>query len=523
MPYCAADGHRLECPPMRRTLLLAVVLLAAGPTAAAHATVRYAAPGATGSYPCAESDPCSLDYAIAVPGDGDDDEAVLAPGDYVRTTPLLLRRRTISGPAPGTGEARLVFDLDHPAPALQVEVNDAVVRNLTIETSGALTGLLEQFGYSGITVDGVRVFVRGPAAAALQVHAGALVRDSEAWSRSDVAVLLLSTSGSTAPVDFVNATLYGATRALDLNELPGAGTTTLHVRLTNVIARAGRPDLPDLDIGPDNASVTSVLETSYSNLGPISSAPYLTRVAGPGLQSADPLLTDLAAPDFHELAGSLTIDAGTTAVPGGLVGPDLDGDARSGPPDIGADEYIAPPPPPPPAGDGGDTGGTGGSAGSGGGGTAGAGGGGATAAPPAPAAVAPPPTPAPSTTAPAPVTDVAAPRIGRLRLRSRHVACRGRAVLRVRVDEPAALRVVTKRRRGGRSGRVRGCRRHARVVQHRTMGSATTLTIRLPRGLRPGRWVATVTASDAAGNRSKPRRITFRVQRHSSKRAHRRR
>jgi hypothetical protein len=51
---------------------------------------------------------------------------------------------------------------------------------------------------------------------------------------------------------------------------------------------------------------------------------------------SDPLFADPAAWDYHLTAGSPAIDAGVDAG----VTPDIDGDARIGQPDIGADEFI---------------------------------------------------------------------------------------------------------------------------------------------------------------------------------------
>jgi hypothetical protein len=71
-----------------------------------------------------------------------------------------------------------------------------------------------------------------------------------------------------------------------------------------------------------------------------------------GNQEAEPLFAAPASLDFHQLAGSATIDAGV-AIPS-LGTADPDGHARTlgAAPDIGADEFPPPPPPPPPPGGG---------------------------------------------------------------------------------------------------------------------------------------------------------------------------
>ena len=76
-------------------LLILLGLIAIAP-AAASATIRYTTPTGTGS--CTETDPCSLDVALAWSGPGD--EVRLSADEYRRTSQLVIStpNLTISGP-----------------------------------------------------------------------------------------------------------------------------------------------------------------------------------------------------------------------------------------------------------------------------------------------------------------------------------------------------------------------------------------------------------------------------------------
>lgn len=96
--------------------------------------------------------------------------------------------------------------------------------------------------------------------------------------------------------------------------------------------------------------------------------------------------------------------------------------------------------------------------------------------------------------------DATAPRITLLRRRG------GR--LTMRVSEKARLSTVIVRDRG------RNAKPRFRKVRSLTRnGVAGTNRIRIPRGLKPGRYRAVVVATDAAGNRSAKRYVAFRVSR----------
>lgn len=123
-------------------------------------------------------------------------------------------------------------------------------------------------------------------------------------------------------------------------------------------------------------------------------------------------------------------------------------------------------------------------------------------------------------------SDRRAPTVAGLRLSARRTRT-GRVVdVRLRLDERARVRIVLSSigagRRVGRTCRLptRALRRRP-ACERRTRRSTATRTVApgsrritlRARTLRPGRYVATVTATDAAGNRSVTRQARFRIRR----------
>jgi hypothetical protein len=201
---------------------------------------------------------------------------------------------------------------------------------------------------------------------------------------------------------------------------------------------------------------------------------------GEGDITADPLFTGPV--DFHPLAGSPLIDAGNPAVSNDTQ--DVDGNPRivGARRDIGAYEAPAPvpvsDPAPTPTG----------SAGSG----------------------SPTPDPLP-TGAPGLVKDTLAPALTGLKIAPARFTARHGARLGFKLSEPATLTFVVKRRaaHGSRLTKFATLRRTAAA-------GAGGLAIRRKLAgvkLRPGRYVATVAAVDAAGNRSRSYKLEFRVVR----------
>ena len=210
---------------------------------------------------------------------------------------------------------------------------------------------------------------------------------------------------------------------------------------------------------------------------------------------------DAPGGDYRLAAGSPLIDAGLPAPPGGLGAFDRDGLARSvdgngdgaAAPDIGAFEYQ-------PAGAPGEPGGPGGP---GGGGSGGGGPGGPSA----------------------PAGDLTAPVLSSLKLTRKRFRVGRAATARVasarkpkrkrgtafrfRLSEDAQVRIALSRRVHGKRRPAGSLRRAGHKGLNRIAFSGRVGK----RALRPGRYRAAITATDAAGHRSKTRRVRFVVVR----------
>jgi hypothetical protein len=196
--------------------------------------------------------------------------------------------------------------------------------------------------------------------------------------------------------------------------------------------------------------------------------------------SVDPRFVDPAGGDFHLATDSPLLDRGTATPLDGLGAFDLDGNARvsdgngdgAAAPDLGA--YERPQPAPAPGG--GDGSGAGGSA---------------------------------------PASQPAlAPVLSGLTLTPRRFAVGARSArrgaFRFTLSEPAKVTIRIQRLRSGRKRTVGRIARNGRAGANRVAFSGRLHR----RKLKPGRYVATAIAVDAAGQRSTPRRVRFTVTSH---------
>lgn len=128
----------------------------------------------------------------------------------------------------------------------------------------------------------------------------------------------------------------------------------------------------------------------------------------------------------------------------------------------------------------------------------------------------PPPAPGSNTAGSTVLLDVTPPRVSGFRLvRTRRRPLR--RAFRYRLSEPAAVRITIERVRNVRTGRrvrfrkVGVLRRAGRLGLNRVPFNGRIGS----RKLRRGRYRATIVATDAAGNRSKPKRLRFKVRKRS--------
>jgi hypothetical protein len=328
-----------------------VALVTAGialalPTAAS-ADVLFAEPGGVDdtSSNCTggpTNPPCSLERAVedvAVP----DDQVIVAAGDYNETDQLNI----VQG--------------------VTVRATDGQARPRVTSTAG--------MGESGInlsgTLHGIELHAAQPAADALHLNDGAvaervfvesdtgntcnffggtadataLLRDSVCWNTlNDIGCAVCLTIGlaadRTARLRNVTAaaTQSGSARGILVQATCGGNNT---IEGVNVIASAPSLDL-EATTDPLPTAASADITLTHSNFDTTTTTGAgNTSTAGEGTnQDAQPLLADPASGDFHQLAGSPTIDAGV-ADPS-LGSADIDGEPRTqgAAPDIGADELL---------------------------------------------------------------------------------------------------------------------------------------------------------------------------------------
>jgi hypothetical protein len=295
---------------------IAVPMLFAASGAAG--AIRYAGPSANGPEPC-NPDPCSLLTAVNNAVDGD--QVIVTAGNYTVSGELLLDRAENVGGQPGT-----------PAPSIELST-----KSIRIHNAGAI-------------LHDVRIHMQGPAMAyTVTMEAGTIERSyisaGEIAGPCQVEQGAIRDSVCSGGVGlFVFSAEPGSQRTVLRNVtasplvIGACCGANLTVDAANVIAQSLEPGREDLSVDVNvMASATAVLSHSnYSTVDTSLSAGTNFSYTQPGTngnQTAEPLFVNAAGGDFHQLAGSPTIDAG---VAGPLIGnTDLDGSPRSQPPCIG--------------------------------------------------------------------------------------------------------------------------------------------------------------------------------------------
>jgi Ca2+-binding RTX toxin-like protein len=317
----------------------AIAVLAGAQSAAA--VVRYASPAGTNVTTCPQIDPCSLQ--VAVESAAANDEVIVNPGDYNEGANEL--------DIPSTVDVHGASDQPFPR-ILSSADQRAVFANagttlsaIQIEHTGTFEGL--RLG-SGALAERVLVQTTGATGCAMGT---ATIRDSVCWTTiggGSGKGVLLSQGGAvtlTATLRNVTAAATGFDGDALLISASGGGNLTIDAK--NVIAFGTGADAR----ASTDSAATATVTLESSNFDTQEEFGTGATVTDPGTgtnQTAAPLFVNAAIGDFHQLAGSPTIDAGAAVDMMGTA--DLDGDPRTvgAAPDIGADEFVLSPPAPPP-------------------------------------------------------------------------------------------------------------------------------------------------------------------------------
>ncbi len=339
---------------MRALLAAVAVLVVLAVPSGATAAQRYAAPsGSDVPGACTRSAPCRIDRAVNDAASGD--EVIVLPGTYDVPDGLTVTNKSIDlhgedgQPRPRlVGRAGLdknVLTID-PAPGAV-----ARVRHLQIEHAVAGRWVLHARDGAAELSDLVLL------AGADNMHAAELGDSSERIVLRDSVARMVGISGAAVVARGTEVHLRNVTAiATDGDNShglraqgncpPGSlggsacgqGGGPGKVTLRNVIARGGGADLKATRAS--GGSVAGTIEVRHSNFATVSADEGGSVTDQGANQSAPPRFADAARGDFHQVAGSPTIDAGTADPLLGAT--DIDGEGRSlgAAPDIGADELA---------------------------------------------------------------------------------------------------------------------------------------------------------------------------------------
>lgn len=322
---------------------MAVVLALGAVPVASAAGPYYVSPAGTG-FDCSPASRCALENAASLAGSGE--QILMAPGSYNLSGNLSLTA-SLMPETPGT-RPEIHTNLGR---TISLFGANSVIRDLRFNVSG-LPPITYALNLQAATARAERVEVIASgdsspfAGAALN---GAVFADSvlSATGPNSVAV---ATGNSGATLRNVTAVAAGSDSIGLFTNPSYMGPTPAQVlTIQNSIVRGDAYGFY-VYADPTHSVTVNVDHSNYP----------ATNVFGAGALLSDPGPTQTAAPafvapltgDFHQLAGSPTVNAGAAVA--GLSATDLDGRARNqgGAPDIGADEFEVgvPPTGPPPTG-----------------------------------------------------------------------------------------------------------------------------------------------------------------------------
>jgi hypothetical protein len=340
------------------TALTAMALGSACWVAAASASTVFATPSPDATHDCSQAHPCDIGTAVA---SGPGTEVVVLPGTYSVSTVLFAGNAVDIHGVDGQPRPRIVST--YPFGALQLFGANATLRHVEIETTGAVA---VEFEGAGQLMQDVIATATDPGASSCDpVAASGTVTLRNSICRGGNRGVGTSCNGCHETVTLRNVTSVGATYGLAFESAPGSAST-FTVNATNVIARHTSGAGADVRAAAGSTNTDVAINLDHSNYAtrdqvPCGTLPCTATVTDPATadnQIMLPLFVDAPGGNFHQAAGSPTIDAGVNDPANGVA--DIDGEARQigALTDIGADErppdVTVPPvgggnPPPPPA------------------------------------------------------------------------------------------------------------------------------------------------------------------------------
>jgi hypothetical protein len=330
-----------------RAALLALALLAASPAAAAAAP-RYAAPGAMGTT-CTVDDKCPI--ATAVSGAPAGAEVIVTDGDYgSAATPL---STSITATVAGLdvhgedGKPRPRIFTNAPI-GLDVRGAGSRVRDLEIDQVSTLNQKVG-LDFSGAEVTRVVVHDKSPDGIACVILADSVLSNSVCDETGQGGWAMRGYNQTPATNHCVLRNVTALAPSGNAIAVVNAMNVDEDITVTNSIALGGGPSNGSdvYAFNQDGGGIARIsIDHSYyfiRNVHPIGTGPEgIIQDDGTDVRGPQPKFA--AAGDYHQAAGSSTIDKGATSPANGAI--DLDGDPRAlgkGGTDIGADEFVPPP------------------------------------------------------------------------------------------------------------------------------------------------------------------------------------
>ncbi|MBI5310071.1 MAG: hypothetical protein HZB14_03425 [Actinobacteria bacterium] len=328
--------------PRKTELAIALAALALALPASAGAVQRYATPTGSGDpNTCAAVAPCNIIDATNSTYTNDGDEVILAAGEYnVGATPFGIADQ-VDVHGPGAPQQTKIVGTG----TFVVAINNALakLRNVTVEHSVGGTGGV--YIANGLLQSSIVSTQSAWGCAAMN----ATIRDSVCIAKGPGTVAMGVNEGGagTATVTLRNVTAIGSGAGTHAVRIYADTGRAVSIDAKNVIARGLGFDVSASVTAGATANI-SLSNSNYSTTNSTGGA-TITDPTTNSNQMTTPVFVNAAIDDYHQVAGSPTIDAGTID---GLIGLfDFDGESRTmgAATDIGADEFLVAAATPPPA------------------------------------------------------------------------------------------------------------------------------------------------------------------------------